>query len=72
MNCDFQHTDGTTYRCRRCGYTAEVSHPPLRRKCPASAGLGDTIAGITKWFGVKPCGGCKKRQRLLNRLFPYK
>ena len=36
-----------------------------------SKGLGDTIAKVTKAFGVKPCGGCKKRQEKLNKLFPY-
>ena len=36
-----------------------------------SKGLGDTIAKITSLVGVKPCGGCKERQKKLNRLFPY-
>ena len=39
-----------------------------------SRGLGDTVAKVIKavTFGhVKPCGGCKKRQALLNRLVPY-
>lgn len=48
----------------------------------SSKGLGDTIAkfthatGIDKLFADKqtgqPCGGCKKRQELLNKMFPYK
>lgn len=37
-----------------------------------SAGLGDTIAKATKAIGIKPCGGCKKRQAKLNKLIPYK
>lgn len=37
-----------------------------------SKGLGDTVAKITKAVGIKPCGACKKRQKKLNRLFPYK
>lgn len=37
-----------------------------------SRGLGDTIAKATKAVGIKPCGGCKKRQQYLNRKFPYK
>jgi hypothetical protein len=37
-----------------------------------SKGLGDTVAKITKAVGLKPCGACKKRQKKLNRLFPYK
>lgn len=42
--------------------------------CPhgVSTGLGDTIAKITKSVGIKPCGGCKKRQAALNKLVPYK
>ena len=36
-----------------------------------SRGLGDTIAKITTAVGVKPCGGCKKRQAKLNKLVPY-
>ena len=37
-----------------------------------SKGLGDTIAKITKAVGIKPCGGCKKRQEKLNKAMPYK
>jgi hypoxanthine phosphoribosyltransferase len=33
-------------------------------------GLGDSIAKVTEAMGIKPCGGCKKRQDKLNRLFP--
>ena len=39
---------------------------------PRSTGLGDTIAKATKAVGIKPCGGCKKRQAKLNKLIPYK
>jgi len=39
---------------------------------PKSRGLGDTIAKATKAIGIKPCGGCKKRQAALNKLLPYK
>ena len=37
-----------------------------------SRGLGDTVAKMTKAVGIKPCGGCKKRQEILNRAVPYK
>ena len=30
---------------------------------------GDAIAAVTKAAGVKPCGGCKKRQYKLNAMF---
>lgn len=36
-----------------------------------SAGLGDSIKKVTSALGIKQCGGCKKRQEKLNRLFPY-
>ena len=28
--------------------------------------IGDRIASMTKAVGIKPCGGCKKRQKWLN------
>ena len=34
-------------------------------------GLGDSMARILKKFGVKPCESCKKRQEMLNKVFPY-
>lgn len=34
-------------------------------------GLGDTIAAVTRWFGIKQCCGCKRRQRWFNRMWPY-
>ena len=53
---------------------------PIRCSCGAvddgetfkSAGLGDTIAKLTKRLGIRKCGGCSKRQATLNRLFPYR
>ena len=39
---------------------------------PKSKGLGDTIKKVTNAMGIKQCGGCKRRQDKLNRLFPYK
>lgn len=36
-----------------------------------SAGLGDTIASITKAIGIEPCEGCKSRQERYNKLFPW-
>lgn len=34
-------------------------------------GLGDTIAKITHALHIPQCGGCKKREELLNGLVPY-
>lgn len=52
-------------------------------KCPygvtehnlGSRGVGDTVAKAIHTLTrgtVKPCPGCRKRQKLLNRLIPYK
>jgi hypothetical protein len=30
-------------------------------------GLGDAISRVTSYFGVKPCGGCRRRVAALNR-----
>tara|TARA_B100000686_G_scaffold278342_1_gene298256 strand:+ start:160 stop:330 length:171 start_codon:yes stop_codon:yes gene_type:complete len=37
-----------------------------------SRGLGDTVKKVTEKLGIKQCGGCKKRQKALNKLLPYK
>ena len=37
---------------------------------PTEPGLGDAVAAATKSVGVKPCGGCAKRQAALNRATP--
>lgn len=54
--------------------TCKNNHVDKSPQCEQqpSLGLGDTIAKITSAVGIKPCGGCKQRQALLNRLFPYK
>jgi hypothetical protein len=46
----------------------EIRSPVPQR----SRGLGDTIAKGTKLIGIKPCGGCDRRRRLLNFIVPYK
>lgn len=37
-----------------------------------SKGLGDTIKKMTDKFKIPQCSACRRRQRKLNRLFPYK
>lgn len=34
-------------------------------------GLGDLIARWTSSVGLKPCAKCRRRQRALNRRFPF-
>ena len=60
-----------TYRCRNTGEVIETDVFPIHHRCK-SRGLGDTIAKITTAIGIKPCRGCKQRQKKLNELFPYK
>lgn len=60
-------------RCINCGWQWKRDTPFPRRNCPKapSLGLGDTVAKIIRAVGIKPCGGCKKRQAKLNKWFPY-
>lgn len=41
------------------------------RRNPQMRGLGDLVARVTKAVGIKPCGGCQKRQVTLNKLVPF-
>jgi len=41
----------------------------------SNIGLGGLVSKATKKLGVKPCGGCKKREAALDKmlkLVPYK
>jgi len=71
--CKFESTELGKGKCSICGY--EYKGPPWPiRACPGkgkSRGLGDTIAKLTSAVGIKPCGGCSKRQKKLNEMFPY-
>jgi len=48
--------------CRYC--LERPDEAPMR-------GMGDLIALGTRAIGIKPCGGCKKRQVALNRALPF-
>lgn len=37
-----------------------------------SKGFGDTVAKITKSFGIKPCAGCERRRNKFNEAIAYK
>lgn len=43
-----------------------------QKKVAVSRGVGDTIKKVTDKLGIKQCGGCKARQKALNKMFPYK
>lgn len=51
----------------------DQSEPPPRRvRLPGfitdeGIGLGDVINRATSYFGMQPCGGCKRRTAALNR-----
>ena len=49
--------------------------PQIQRQRRQSRGFGDTVANaINKYTNVKPkegCG-CKKKQEMLNKMFPYR
>ena len=72
--CKFKSIGVNKGKCSVCGY--EYKGPPWPvRSClgrKRSRGLGDSVAKLTSAFGIKPCGGCKKRQKTLNEMFPYK
>lgn len=38
---------------------------------PAMRGLGDAVARVTDALHIPKCGGCKKRQQMLNELVPF-
>lgn len=46
----------TTYRVRLPGFISDQE-----------IGLGDVIKRATYAIGVKPCGGCERRAKALNR-----
>jgi len=76
LNCEFR--DGVCVLCGRHFVGIPNLHYHCRTKYPidinkpVSRGLGDTIARLTKAIGWKPCAGCNKRRRALNRLLPYR
>ena len=37
-----------------------------------SEGFGDTVAKITKTFGIKPCEGCERRRKKFNEAIKYR
>jgi hypothetical protein len=72
MDCDF---DNDAMTCPACGFKAGARD--WRRNCaaakkPGIRGLGDVVARVTDALGIPKCGGCAKRQELLNTLVPFK
>ena len=76
MDCPLDPVADNWWLCPQCDWLYYGPRAP-RRNCPKatppqSRGLGDTVARITKALGIRPCGGCRKRQAWLNRVFPYR
>jgi hypothetical protein len=78
MKHDFPpHKTGQRIRCRRqeCGLelfaNAEVDlenvYPECGPQAKAELGLGDRLARLLQYFGIKTCGGCSKRKAWLNK-----
>ena len=58
--------------CHRCDLF--FARNPAQEKyilSDESIGLGDTFARMFKKFGFNACFKCRKRQSLLNKIFPY-
>ncbi len=50
----------------------QSEHLPHRVRLPGfitdeEIGLGDVIKRTSSYFGIQPCGGCKRRAAALNR-----
>jgi hypothetical protein len=65
--CDVCRVGGTVPReqveaflAQHLQHHASVSH----------YGLGDAVAALTKFFGIRPCTPCEQRRRALNQVAP--
>lgn len=47
-----------------------VASVPYSPGAPAGPGVGTVIAKVTTAAGIKPCGGCKRRQAQLDKATP--
>jgi len=58
------------------GYEVHISKPSLKRFLEIwrkpSEGFGDTVAKVTKTFGIQPCEACERRRRSWNKRLRYK
>jgi hypothetical protein len=67
-DCLRWYVRGMTPKCR---LGLDLNGPPPAPPPAPMRGLGDAIARATTAVGIRPCGGCKKRQEALNRLVPF-
>lgn len=66
-DCELDNDAITCPWCKR-----PATNRKLHRNCPASRGLGDTVANLIGLVWKKKCKPCGKRQEKLNELVPYK
>ncbi len=66
--CKFNELPDGNFKCEVCGFEDyEVTHRVCGQKFHSPVrGVGDVVANVTKAVGVKPCGGCKGRQKKMN------
>lgn len=63
---------GRTPPAMRAKYLASLSAAPDDwNVSQPSRGLGDVVAKVTTRVGIKPCRGCKGRQKWLNTAVPF-
>lgn len=43
---------------------------PIPRTINSRVGLGTLIKAMTSAVGIKPCGGCRRRARKLDKIIP--
>lgn len=71
--CQFEWVEPHHARCIRwpeCqneieNYCGELDK--LLGQCAGPRGVGDLLAAVARWFGLKRCDGCTQRQKWLNR-----
>ena len=58
-----KHNDGTSEQSEVAAYRVRLP----RFITDEEIGLGDVLKRATSYFGIRPCGGCKRRAAALNR-----
>ena len=53
-----------------CLASKEKTIKYVSKKSGAVEGVGDVVARVTRFFGIKSCGGCEKRRQWLNKKMP--
>jgi hypothetical protein len=67
---NYQHQGSPRTGCLEVTPIGGLKVVDCTRPKKKSRGLGDAVAKVTTLVGIKPCGGCKRRQEQLNRAIP--